>query len=105
MHWQKTKEDIYLLLNKIRVKHWIKNFIILIPAIDYSIRTQAETLAFLFLSLSLAASANYVLNDYLDQNLVQLSHTKIKRQAQGFYENQNKKLTCFCFLIWFYCQR
>ena len=62
-------ETLLKYVELLRVKHWIKNILIFVPAFftrEIINRDVFVDLSFAFFSFSLAASAVYILNDYVD---------------------------------------
>ena len=69
------------IVNLVRVKHWIKNLLVLAPAFFAQSLTNAAILelTFAFFSFSLMASAVYVINDLSDKEQDQLDIRKKNR--------------------------
>jgi len=83
-----VKEQFLNLLSLIRIKHWLKNGFVFLPAF---FAAQAEliystNLIFVFFSFCLASSSIYVFNDILDVESDRIHSLKRKRPiASGFY--------------------
>jgi len=83
-----VKEQILNFLSLIRIKHWLKNGFVFLPAF---FAAQAElmystNLIFVFFSFCLASSSIYVFNDILDVESDRIHPLKKQRPlANGFY--------------------
>jgi decaprenyl-phosphate phosphoribosyltransferase len=83
-----VKEQILNLLSLIRIKHWLKNGFVFLPAFfaAHAELIYSTNLIFVFFSFCLASSSIYVFNDILDVERDRVHPLKKKRPlATGFY--------------------
>ena len=102
---KKLKAFLKFFLSLIRVKHWVKNAFVFLPAFFAS---KAELLfapqtILVFLSFSLAASSIYILNDWVDKEKDRLHPEKKKRPlASGFF-NDKQAFIILAFILLLLC--
>ena len=86
------------MIQLLRIKHWIKNSFVFLPAFFAGKLFNENTIFILgltFLIFSFMASAIYVINDYKDIKLDKLHPTKKNRPlASGRVLNANAKIVC-----------
>lgn len=86
-------------ISLLRVKHWIKNFIVLIPAFYGGVFTKNDIILKLtagFAVFALCSSAIYVINDYCDIEKDRLHPVKCKRPLASGEVSKAEGITLFC---------
>ena len=89
-------------ISLLRVKHWIKNFIVLIPAFYGGVFTKNDIILKLtagFAVFALCSSAIYVINDYCDIEKDRLHPVKCKRPLASGEVSKAEGITLFCIVI------
>ena len=92
----------------IRVKHWVKNGFVFLPAFFAGELTALTSLnlLFVFISFCLAASSIYVINDWVDVEKDKLHPEKCKRPiASGFFSKKQALLILAIILLFFLLNR